>query len=80
MQKFLFVRHNKGVAKATGKPYDIAEVSDGLSSFPLTPGNEDISTKLDSLKKGDQFEAEVHVEANFNGLSGTLVAIKLPQK
>lgn len=77
MQTFKFVRRSHGIAKASGNPYDIVEVSDGLSSFPMSIVD-GLGDELENhLKKGDEFKAEVYVENSFEGLRGTITKIEL---
>lgn len=75
MQKLIFVRRTHGVSKK-GVAYDMAEVSDGLSSFTLSIAEgvgEDMQAKL---KERDEFMATVHVSTMYQSLRGTIVAFK----
>ena len=76
MQTLIFVRRSHGVAKKSGKDYDMVEVSNGLSSFTLSadPG---IGAQIEeSLEEGDTFKAEVHVTVAFGALRGTIVKVE----
>lgn len=76
MQILKFLNRNVGVGAKSNKPYDLVEVSDGLSSFTLSlePG---IGSALKDLDRGDEFEAEVHVESAYGGLRGKVVKVKV---
>jgi hypothetical protein len=77
MQKFKFIRRSHGKAKATGKPYDMIEVSDGLTSFTLSAG-QGVGQQIEDMEldKGAEFNAVVHVEKIFDGLRGTIVEVE----
>lgn len=76
MQSFKFVKRTNGISKEKKEPYDLSEVSDGLSSFTVTNGS-GVGEQLATLKKGDSFEAVVNIEKSFDGLRATLVKVVL---
>jgi hypothetical protein len=77
MQTLKFIRRSHGVSKAKNEPYDMTEVSDGLSSFTLSNA-EGVGERLREmeLNEGDEFEAEVHVRPVFGQLRGTIVDVQ----
>jgi len=74
-QTLIFVRHSKGVSKK-GQPYDMLEVSDGLSTFVLNVTPEVSQFIEDSgFKERDEIQVVTHVSTSYGSLRGTVVDI-----
>jgi hypothetical protein len=76
MQKLLFVRRTHGVAQKSGNPYDMTEVSNGLSSFTLSNAD-GIGDSISQLQEGDEFNADVEVSVAYGTLRGIITKINI---
>jgi len=76
MQKLIYVRHVVGTSKKNN-PYDLCEVSNGISSFTLNV-DKGATLALDdlALEEGDEFMAEVHVSQVFGALRGSVMDVE----
>lgn len=75
MQRLIYIRRSHGISKKD-KPYDMIEVSNGISSFTLGVA-EGVGEKIEeSLEEHQEFLADVHVETVFGSLRGTIADFK----
>jgi len=77
MQKLLFVSRNFGVAKKSGKDYDMTVLSNGLSSFTVSNGP-GVGNKIAELELVESEEVNVQFEVGvmFGALRATIVDIE----
>lgn len=76
MQEFIYVRRSTGISKKN-KPYDMTEVSDGVTAFILNNAS-GVGDRIDALglERGDSFNADVHVTSSYGSLRGEIVDIE----
>ena len=77
MQTLKFIGKNRGISKKN-KPYDILELSDGVSSFVVSVAPE-VSDELhnENIGYGEEIDCELHVRSGYDGLRATLVNYKV---
>jgi len=78
MQTLKFIGKNRGISKKSNKPYDILELSDGVSSF-IVGVEPSITDELhaEAIEYGQEIDCELHVRSGYDGLRATLVNFKV---
>jgi len=67
VNQFTFLAHKTGVAKMTGKPYEIVEVSKDHRNFSINLDEKFDRSLFDKLSEYDTVEITFRVEGGFDG-------------